>query len=68
MEFLYCLLDESNVHERVMKAELARELGRFQEAISLLQYGFESDQRKFVDTIKKLAQEQNQIVTEVKMN
>jgi hypothetical protein len=40
---LYGLLDEESVDDRLMKAEIARQLGRFDEAIHLLKHEFVQD-------------------------
>lgn len=57
LDALSALLDESEPGERVLKAEIARELGRFDECLSLLSYQFGENYDLAVDFIKSLAQE-----------
>jgi hypothetical protein len=68
MDALYLLLDESSPDERVMKAELARQLGRFAEALKLLEFGFDDRYRHMgtVNVIKELASQRDTRVAEVK--
>jgi hypothetical protein len=51
------MLNESKPAHRILKAEIARELGRFDECHRLLTYQFEKDYNWAVDFIRKLAEE-----------
>ena len=59
------LLDESDDRQRVLKAEARRELGLFDEAVSLLDHPFEGDWRIMAETIEGLAAKQNPFVADV---
>lgn len=65
MEDLFRLLDPGNPDQRIMKAELARELGRFEEAEYLLDYAFRDDRMVTVRLIRDLALERDRTVAEV---
>jgi hypothetical protein len=51
------MLNESKPAHRILKAEIARELGKFDECHRLLTYQFEKDYDWAVEFIKKLAEE-----------
>jgi hypothetical protein len=57
LKALSALLDESDSDERIFKAEIARELGNFEECLLLLSYQFEKDYDWTVGFIRKLAEE-----------
>lgn len=65
METLVGLLDSNDQRQRVMKAELHRELGLFDEAERLLEFPFDEDLAPFARFIGKLALEQDRRVAEV---
>jgi hypothetical protein len=56
LEALSAFFDESLPGHRILKAEIARELGRFDECLLLLSYQFEPDYDWTVGFIKKLAE------------
>jgi hypothetical protein len=62
LEALSALFDESLPGHRILKAEIARELGRFDECLLLLSYQFEEGYDWTVGFIKKLAEEKVQAV------
>ena len=51
------MLDESEPSQRILKAEIARELGKFDECLRLLSYQFDKGYDRAVGFIKKLAEE-----------
>ena len=57
LKALSSLLDEADPDQRIFKAEIARELGRFDECLLLLSYQFEAGYNWTVGFIKKLAEE-----------
>jgi hypothetical protein len=57
LEALSALFDESLPGHRILKAEIARELGRFDECLLLLSYQFEEGYDWAVGFIRKLAEE-----------
>jgi hypothetical protein len=57
LEALSALFDESLSGHRILKAEIARELGRFDECLLLLSYQFEEGYDWAVGFIRKLAEE-----------
>jgi hypothetical protein len=57
LEALSALFDESLPGHRILKAEIARELGRFDECLLLLSYQFEEGYDWAVGFIRKLAAE-----------
>ena len=64
---LSSLLDEGDLNERIMKAEIAREMGNFDEALRLLNE-FPSEVvplRKVADQIAELARRGNTLVTKL---
>jgi hypothetical protein len=50
-------MDESDQEQRVLKAEIARELGNFEACLLLLSYQFEEGYDFATNFIKKLAEE-----------
>lgn len=62
---LSALLDEKNQNERIMKAEIARQLGEFDICLGLLKFDFKPIYSKAVDTIHTLAEMQNRVVAEI---
>ncbi len=59
------LLDETNGHDRIKKAEVLRELRRFDEAMSLLARPFEDELSYAVSIIKDLVAKKDQFVAEI---
>ena len=57
LDALAVLLDESEPNQRILKAEIARELGDFGECLLLLSYQFDKGYGQAVGFIKKLAEE-----------
>jgi hypothetical protein len=57
LEALSALFDESLPGHRILKAEIARELGNFAECLLILSYQFEEGYEYVVGFIKKLAEE-----------
>ena len=62
LKSIFVLLDESEPGERILKAEIARELGDFKECLLLLSYQFEPGYDFVVGFIRKLAEEKVQSV------
>jgi len=63
---LYELLDDEVPNQRLMKAEIARERGMFDEAMSLLEYKFPENFDKVVDVIRNLCESHSAVVEEIK--
>jgi len=59
------LLDWENADDRVMKAEIARELGRFEDALSMLAEAFPEKMQTSVDINSALCQKKDVTVAEV---
>ncbi len=59
------LLDEAGGHDRIMKAEILRELGQFDEAMSLLTQPFDDELSRAVAIIKDLVAKKDQFVAEI---
>jgi hypothetical protein len=57
LDALAALFDGSEPNQRILKAEIAREMGRFEECLLLLSYQFEEGYDWAVGFIKSLAQE-----------
>jgi hypothetical protein len=57
LEALSGMMDETKDVERMFKAEIARELGRFDACRQLLSQPFEGNLQKFADFIRRLADE-----------
>jgi len=65
LEHLLELLDIRNPDQRLMKAEVLRELGRFDDAIRVLEFHFPSEYANVVALIRNLAQKEDPIVREI---
>jgi len=65
LELLFSMLEVSDPSDRIMKAEIARELGRYEECLSLLNYNFDRDLLHVVDTIRQLAEDGTNKVAEL---
>jgi hypothetical protein len=57
LDALSALFDESLPGHRILKAEIARELGKFDECLLLLSYQFEPDYDWTVGFLRKLVEE-----------
>jgi hypothetical protein len=57
LKTLDALLDESDQGQRILKAEIAREQGNFEQCLRLLSYHFEEGYEYVVGFIRKLAEE-----------
>ncbi len=57
LEALSGMMDETKDVERMFRAEIARELGRFDDCLQLLSQPFEGNLQKFADFIRRLAEE-----------
>jgi hypothetical protein len=68
LERLLNLLDITDPDERLMKAEILRELGRFDEAIQLLEFDFPSKYTSIVTLIRDLARRKDSLVREIPEN
>ena len=67
MKALFALLDRIKPEERMLRAELARELGRFPEALGLLKFApFGENYAATASQIRELAQQNKAGVAEVK--
>lgn len=60
------LFDKQLSEEIIMKAEIYRELGRFEECLKLLEQSFDDDYLQAIKTISKLAKCKNRQVAEVR--
>lgn len=56
LKALSALLDETEPNQRIIKAEIARELGDFDECLLLLSNMVDKSYEFVVDSIKKLAE------------
>jgi len=65
LERLLELLNERNPDQRLMKAEVLRELGRFDEAIRVLDFRFPKEYTSVAALIRNLAQKKDPIVREI---
>lgn len=65
LERLLELLDTSNPDQRLMAAELLRELGRFDDAMRLLEFHFPREYAVKVALVRNLAQEKDILVREI---
>ena len=59
------MLDESEPNQRILKAEIARELGEFDECLRLLSHQFDERYEHAVGFIKKLAEEKVLVVRSI---
>jgi hypothetical protein len=57
LNVLSALLGESDQDQRILKAEIARELGRFDQCLQLLSYQFDKGYDRAINFIRKLAEE-----------
>lgn len=64
LEALLDLLDENDDDNLIAKAEVYRELSRFDEAIRLLGWDDKSEDSSFIALIRQLAREQDPYVRE----
>ena len=62
---LHTLLDENDPERRIMKAEVARERGLFDEALELLQVDFSDRFKRAVDLIGMLCKKQSVLVAKL---
>lgn len=62
IQVLSALLDETEPNQRILKAEIARELGQFDECLLLLSYQFDGRYGYVVGFIRKLAEEKERAV------
>jgi len=60
------LLDEKDPNQRIMKAEILRELGKFEECVKLLEPSFDNDYHTVAVLIKELAEQKSRLVRETK--
>lgn len=65
MEALAAMLDERKHQERMLKAEIMRELGRFDQALALLAKPFKPGLRRFAVFIKDLTEKKDPWVREL---
>ena len=56
------MLDEKEPNQRILKAEIARKLGEFDECLGLLSHPFDERYGRAVGFIKKLAEEKVRVV------
>ena len=66
MKALFAMLERNKPDERMLRAELARELGRFPEALQLLNFDFGADYAATAARIRELAGQGKAGVAEVK--
>ena len=59
------MLDETEPNQRILKAEIARELGEFDECLRLLSHPFDEGYDHAVGFIKKLAEEKVRVVRSI---
>jgi hypothetical protein len=62
---LSAMLYESEPNQRILKAEIARELGAFDECLNLLSHQFDERYGHAVGFIKKLAEEKVRVVCSI---
>lgn len=62
---LYSLLPDSDPEARIMKAEISRELGRFDRALAILKHDFPSELTDVVSVIRSLAKKKDAAVQEI---
>ena len=68
MRAIYSGLDKIDPGERIMMAELSRELGDTDQALQLLEFDFEEGYWVFVNVIKDLAAKGDRRVAEIKVD
>ncbi len=66
MKALFTMLDRVKPEHRMLRAEIARELGRFPEALGLIQFDFGEDYAVTVKVIRELAQQSKSGVAAVR--
>ena len=59
------MLDESEPNQRILKAEIARELGEFDECLRLLSHSFDERYGHAVSFIRKLSKEEVRVVRSI---
>jgi hypothetical protein len=59
------MLDEKEPNQRILKAEIARELGNFDECLGILSHPFDERYEHAVGFIKKLAEEKVRVVRSI---
>jgi hypothetical protein len=65
LELLFSMLAVDDASDRIMKAEIARELDRHEECLNLLNHKFEQDLVYVADTIRQLAKDGSSRVAEL---
>ena len=65
LERLFKLLRTKDITERLLKAEVARELGRFDEALEILRSEFPSQYQRVVTLMQELSQAKDRLVTQI---
>ncbi len=65
LERLFKLLRTKDITERLLKAEVARELGRFDEALEILRSEFPSQYQRVVTLMQELSQAKDPMVREI---
>lgn len=60
------MLDEKKVNERIIKAEVMRQMGRFEESIRLLEFDFSEEYRLASSLIRECAIKRNPGLKEIK--
>ena len=66
MKALFAMLERNKPDERLLRAELVRELGRFPEALQLINFDFGADYATTAARIRELAEQSKAGVAEVK--
>jgi hypothetical protein len=56
------MLDETEPNQRILKAEIAREMGEFEKCLHLLSHPFDKGYDHAADFIRKLAEEKTRVV------
>ena len=59
---LSAMLDETEPNQRILKAEIAREMGEFEKCLRLLSHPFDKGYDHAVGFIRKLAEEKTRVV------
>jgi hypothetical protein len=59
------MLDETKPNQRILKAEIAREMGEFDECLGLLSHPFDERYGHAVGFIKKLAEDKVRVVRSI---
>jgi hypothetical protein len=62
---LYELLDNEDPNQRLIKAEIARERGMFDEAMSLLEYKFPERFNKAVSVIRNFCKSRSAVLADI---